>query len=250
MAELCIKIKRDKPSKYEDGDIIFAPNNRRIKDVHAQVICHPKKMGFNGDGLRIANCLLDTYKSKVMQYKFQRVSAKEIKRITLATMDEEIISDVPNAKKEAIDVPLFVARRLRSDRHQIFGTKGSEYWYGGHTDASLAKLAPVWAAIESKTAYREADHTKWPFTEGELKNYLCVAVDDFDNETRGDLESPLTDDKDPENIVTLKHRKHKVDWQNLALSTVIKDSILAKGVKVDIRDSIAFARSVIVGVKS
>ena len=250
MAELIIKTSTNGPDpQWQDGDIIHAMNDLRIYDVHAQHICHKNQIGFNGDGLRPANSLTEMYLSRVMQYKFERISAKEMKRITLATLDEEVLSDKPNAKGEAIHIALYIQRRLQHNKHMIFGTPGGEVWYGGRTNATTAVIDDVWTEIESRTANLKADFGKFPWGKEDQKDHLAITVDDFDNAERSALESPMYDNTGVEPVIT-KRRRNKVDWRNLpGMTQKIIDDTLAVSVKVDIRDTFSFSRSQIVDAK-
>lgn len=244
-SELIIKIGVG--TGFEDGDVIHAMNDRRIKDVHAQHITHPKNCPV-GPGIRHeAGCLAQVYLENTKQYKFQRISENEVRRTNLVTLQEDIISDVANKDGEYMDVPLYIARRLKHQTHMIFGGNGSEYWYGGKTDASLANLSTVWTEIEAKTAFLEADHTEFPFTDKELSKYYVFKVDDFSDTVRGDLEAPLLDIDD--NV--LKVRKTHIDWENdLGLTAGEITQIKDIGIKIDHRDRAAKVRSTIVNTKT
>jgi hypothetical protein len=245
MAELMIKVKRDsRPDPFfQDGDIMAAFNNRRIKDTHACHICHKNLIGFTPEGLRPQNSLTEFYLSKVKKFKFVR-SGTSCTRITLATMDEEDVSDL-------MDVGLFIERRLAHTKHLIFGTPGNEIWYGGSTDASNKQLDLVWDEIESKTINRRSDFTRWPFTSGEIKNYLCLAVDDFVDSEVSVLEESVFDNTDPERPILTKRRKRKVSWKSLlGISGETISDIEDKDTSVDIRDVNTFSRSQIVEIKS
>ena len=250
MPELLIKIKRDErpDPAFQDGDIMCAMNELHIKNTHAQLLCHKNLIGFNGDGLRPENSLTEMYLASVKQYKFQRVSNTEVKRIDLATLKEETLSGTPNAKGEYIDVDLYISRRLQHDKHLIFGTEDNEIWYGGRTLITTATHITVWNGIESTSLHREVNYTKWPWTDAEMRNYLVLTVDDFDNDTRATLEESVYNQLSLDNEI-LKKRHHKVDWKNLASLGVTESNILDKDLKIDIRDSVDFLRSSIVEIK-
>lgn len=251
MAELILQTSDNGPDPaWRNNDIIHGMNDLRIHDVHAQHICHKNLIGFNGDGLRPANSLTEMYLSKVKQYKFERISVKEIKRIVLATLSEEILSEKPNAKGHAIDVGLYIQRRLLHDKHMIFGTLGAEVWYGGRTRATTAVIGDVWTEIEAKTPNLKADFGEFPWGLNDQKDHLVITVDDFDDAERNELESSIYDDKvDPP--VLLKRRKNSVDWESLpGLTAKIIDDVKTDGLKVDIRDDFSFTRSQIVEAKA
>jgi hypothetical protein len=249
MAELMLRIGRGEkrqPTSYQDGDIICAPNDRRIKQVHAQHICHPGKVGFNRDGLRPAGSLPQLYAENVWQYRFNRVSMAEVIRTELATQKETPV--------EGIDVVAYLRRATAAENHMIFGTAGSEYWDGGRKrPASVADLATIWSGIEARTPYREADYTRWPWSDYELRGWFAIAVDDFTDEARGELEMPRYDY--PPNTPGVKvnvvsKASHRVVWRDLpGLSSGTRDDVFNRAVRVDIRDAVTFQRSQIVIVK-
>ena len=251
MAELLLRVRDNAGDQQtKDGDIICAFNNRRIKHVHAEMVCHKDKIGFNRDGLRDKDTLLEHYLKNTYQYKFQRINRTQIKRITLSDMSEEIIGPRPNAKGEAIDVPEFVKRRIRHGKHLIFGSPGSEFWYGGRTIATNSQLDKVWTEIELKTPLREINHRLWPLTSGEKRGWFSITTDDFTDDESGELTSSLMDETDPDNPVMVKKRKHHIDWRNLpSMSQPTRDKILDKNMEHDSRDSFSYLRSNIVNTK-
>lgn len=201
MASLLIKIG-DGPN-YKDGDILFAVNRRRIRCVHAEHICHIKRAGVTREGLRPANALARWFREHTHQFQFQRVSRTVIERKNLWTGEREWYGP------ESIDVPLFVARRLRHERHVIFGESGREFWFGGRKDFSHAALDKVWHEIESRTNERETSYTQWPFTPHELRTFRAITVNDFDDATSSELMAPIREGS------TLVKRKYRVNWRLL-----------------------------------
>lgn len=241
MAEIALKIKRDlipEPS-YQDGDIIVAINDRRIKDVYAQHICKPN--GFNRQGLRTPNSLLETYLSNVYEYKFQRISKNKILRTNLITFQQEILSNKPNSAGERIDVDLYISKRIQHHIHKIFGEKGSEYWYGGHINNSSTTLDIIWNDIENKTSFRKINFQDFPFTDHELKQHLIIKTDDFTEEQKTDFESDL---KDKEGNI-IKKRTNYIIWRNLLNKNVSDSDIINKDIKVDIRKNVTYDKNVI-----
>lgn len=253
MAEFCLKVKRDEIPEpaYQDGDIIVAVNDRRIKDVHAQHICNRKLAGFNKDGLRPSGSLPEVYLSKIYTFKFERVSKTEIRRTNLLTLEEDILSGTPNQKGEQIDVELFITRRKKHHNHAIFGKPGEEYWFGGYQDNSDTKLDEVWQEIEARTAFRKVNHTKWPFTPHELRQFLVLPVNNFTIEEETELTASVIDREG--NI--LKKRKNSINWRDLLGKTPLEndptlEKILDKNISVDIRGKGLFERSTVVRVKT
>lgn len=235
---------------YQDGDIICAFNRRRTRSTHAQVICSPRTAARNGHGLIDLSHHSRDWFEQTHQYRFTRVSAGEVLRTDLLTTQTTLLSATPNAAGEAIDVPLFIARRLQRPTVAMFGSTGAETWYGGDVDDSDAKLTAVWAAIESKTPLREADYADWPAGSEELKTMLCLRVNDFDDAEQEALAAPVMDLTNPENPVMVRRRTRMVNWRGLPDMTAQRIAqIEDRGVSVDIRAERKHALAVIVGVK-
>jgi hypothetical protein len=240
-AQLIIKVGDE--GTFEDGDIINAFTDTQILNVHAQHITHPKNFSKNKHGLRNPNTLLQDYLENTSKFKFERISQTAIKRTDLQTGDEDILSDTPNTDNEYMDVPLYIERRLKHERHKIFGTPGNEYWYGGNTIITDEKIDKVWQKIEQKTSKKKADHTNFPFTEKELQKYYAITVEDFTPEEIAELTTPLLDDQGE----TIKPRKQKIDYHNLPeLTAQDKTDIADRNTKVDHRQTKPIKRDSII----
>jgi hypothetical protein len=212
MSEIILKIGPG--SNYEDGDIVCAFNNRRIRGIHAEQICHIKTIGLNADGLRQINSLPELFQKEVYQYRFERVSKTEVKRINQITLEEEIISNIPNAKREHIYLDEFLTRRKKNPNHRIFGTAGNEVWYGGITDVSNIRLDNIWQKIEERTEHREVNHKDWPCSDQELRHFFVVPTDDFDDAQADELVSSIESKPDERGHKTIiKKRKSKVNFR-------------------------------------
>ena len=237
MAELALKIGAG--ANYQDGDILAAFNSRRIRSVHAQHICHVKNAGGGRGVLRDNAHVARDWFEHTHQYRFERVSRTEIKRIVLADLSEVVISGTPiliDDRMQHMDVPLYIAKRLAYERHKMFGSPGTEVWYGGRKDMSSPKLTLVWNAIETKTAFREVNFLLWPAGRLDFKSHLFVTVDDFDETVATDLVSAKLDLTDPDNPIVVKKRRRHIDWKtaiDLKEHTAIED----KTVSVDLRDT-------------
>ena len=226
---------------YEDQDILGACNWRRARHMHAEGISCQGPGGYVGG----SQPLWEIWLAKVHQYRFERVSLTEMKRTNLWTLEQEILSNVPNAKGEAIHLKEYIARRVGSGKMPLFGTEGAERWYGGRTDATHERLDEVWLEIEARTPKRETDYAGSPF--GDHRKYLVISVDDFDDETGGQLVEPLVDESDPENPVAAKKRKRHVAWRNLR--DVVEADVLDKQKEVRIEMVRKHVRSEIVLAK-
>jgi hypothetical protein len=228
--------------RLEDGDVTHAFNRRTIRHHWAQLICWPRESGKKlGGFLGSSKPLLESFLSKVYQYKFERVSPRFVRRTHLRTLDEDIIGPTANAKGEKMNVPAFLARRHRFGKLPMFGEEGKEVWYGGHTLADHAALDNVWTDIEAQTSHLERNCTRWPWND--TKQYLVIAVDDFDDETAGELTAPLMDGE----TLVKKHRSW-IPWRDLR--DTVEADVLNKKQKVDIFGIRKHVRSQIVETKS
>jgi len=252
MAELILKIGSisPNPAHYQDGDIIEAFNRRRIRQCHAEHICHVKHVPFNSDGLNPISCLTAKMFEQTALYKFIRVSNKEVKRINLITLEEEIFSDIPNSKNEYIDVPLYLSRRRKHTRHLIFGTIGNEVWYGKYSRRiTHIELDRVWDIIETDTPEREINYTLWPLTIAEKKCHLAISVQDFDDIkagefTKNEVIQTGIDDKGNPIMEVAKKRIQQVNWRELTLTRTLSD-IEDRKIEIDIRPDLELDHTII-----
>ncbi len=224
---------------YEDGDILSVFNRRCIRGMWADNICQPRNFGFNSDGLRNPGTLPEKYQENAYQFRFERISATEVRRTDLKTLDQVVLGPTPtliDGTQQYIFVDEFIARRKSNSRHKIFGSDGAEIWYGGKLDVSWTKLDTIWEEIESRSLAElgeqknEVDHRDWPATARELSRFLIVSVNDFDDATAATLIEPLFD-VDGETI--LKKRKNFIQWRQLR--DTVEGDVLDPAIPVDIR---------------
>jgi hypothetical protein len=213
MGELLIKIGDG--ANCADGDIIAAFNRRRVRSAHAQSICHVKHE--SPTGRRTLTSLARDFREATHQYRFERIGADRVKRIEIATGTEDVFG------RESIDVGLFVRRRLRHSRHSIFGSPGSEIWYGGRQDYSHNSLDAVWSKIAEKTDLTEdrPEFCLWPMGRLDIRHFLAVRIVDFSDTEAAELVRPayrLDDDgnrvlDDRGMPIEIAKRNITVDWR-------------------------------------
>lgn len=226
------------PADYKDGDILAVWPRRFIRCVHAQHICHPRIAARNGGGLIPLTEVARDWYERTHQYRFERVSATEVRRTDLDTLEEDVLSGTQNADGEAMDVALFIQRRKQRLDNYLFGTPGAEVWYGGRQEHSHAKLDQVWNAIETKTAHREQNFSDWPAGVQDVKSHLLLRMNDMLDAEAETLVAPELDLTDPNNPVTIRKRARKVDWRALReLSPHVAD-IDNPSVSVDLRPQV------------
>ena len=170
--ELIVKINDSSsgPEAYKDGDIVQSFSNDRILLCHAQVICHVDNFPL-GDisGLRPNDGLLMKFMEKTHSHKFERLGPNSVRKIDLETGEQSTVSSIS-------DVEQFLAKKLKSSRHKVFGSSGLEIWYGRGKDPDLDS---VWNDIETHTDLLKVDHLSWPFTDIEKRNFLPLNVSGF-----------------------------------------------------------------------
>ena len=260
MAELLLQTKP--PGHDEDGDCLCAFNRRRIRCCHAEVICHRRKRPKNNAGLNRRGDIQEDIYRFMHQYVFQRVTRHEVRRRDLVTLDEVIFSKVPqliDGKWQAMDVDLYIQRRVSFINHRIFGLAGSEVWFGGRKDMSHPKLNQVWNRIENSdwlagegTPKLEADHTLWPLSPREKARWLSVPVTDFNDARRSQLEQeersvaqPGDDEYDPSDpdnpdAKLRRMRKRRLRWRlKLAELGVTVEDVVNESLQIDIRQTAA-----------
>jgi hypothetical protein len=233
--ELVLKINSsgDSQTQYQDGDIIEAFSDTRIHFCHAEMICHHDKFPFNGDGLRDHNTLLENLLQNTSKYKFVRLNPTEVKRINLLSLEESIISSVPNVSGEYMNVAQFVQHRVAHPKHRIFGTVDSEVWYGGSSSRDRATCDAIWNDIETHSDNLQADHPHWPLGSAEKTRCLplnCVGWDDENSlvreisnstasERSGAVTREVADPEDSGEMITemVAKRRWQVPYWDLAL---------------------------------
>jgi len=258
LAELLLKVGTRGPDPdWQDGDILVAPNDRRISQVHLEHFCHVKLAGFTYDGRR-PDGLARIYREAVCQYRFERVSNTSVRRVNLWTSDEDLISDTPNKDGEYMNVGEYLARQIDHPAHGIFGTPGAEVWYGGNQDFDAHKLDAVWLEVEDRAAVKRADYTLHPWGTNDLKHHLVLKVDDFDEATAatyvGEEKEAITatyvgEEKEAITERVLRRRVRKVDWKALDLGVSVQ-AVEDKETAIDTRGTKAFVCASVVAVKA
>lgn len=247
MAELVLKIGdspvRGNAARYVDGDIVEAFSRRRIRAIHAGVLCHVKHAELTPDGYRPMGSLAQLAREHSYQTKFERISQTEIRCEDRWNKVTEI---VPYSVLE-----LFIQRRLQHPRHGIFGALGAELWYGGKVASDHKTLDLVWHEIEAHSAEREADYDLAPTgTEG-LKAFYWVSVDDFDESEAARLVAPVFERLDAglenERVRVKRMRSCKVSWRGLpGMDVGRRGQIEDKKIDVDDRKLAVLQRAAIV----
>ena len=231
--ELIVKIKSSGPNpRYQDGDVVEAMSLDRIHLTHAEMICNPNNFGFNTNGTRDLNTLLQKFEEATRTNKFQR-SGKTVIRTNLITGEQDILSDTPNENGEHIYVDQFISQRLKHKRHKVFGPTGSEVWYGKMRSDAEVFIPVAWNHIETESDNLQSNHNSWPFTDLEKRHFICINTSgrnyDGDSFTRVELsgdtvttralpavEDPPEDPSEDYSPVILAKRKWFVPYWDLS----------------------------------
>ena len=173
--ELIVKIGNpDGPqTSYRDGDVIQTFSTNGILLSNAENICNVNNFPLNPvTGLRDNDSLLMKFLELRNTYKFERVNSNDIRRTNMITEEEDILNTTPNDKGEYLHAYQFISRRLKSARHKIFGSSGSEIWYG--KTRSSTDLDALWNDIETHTDNLKENHTSWGFSPVEKRMFLAM----------------------------------------------------------------------------
>ena len=203
--ELLIKINSTEgDTSYKDGDIVQAFSYDRIHLTNAQVICNVDNFPLDGiTGLRSNDSLLMKYLERASLYRFERTGVNTAKKTNLLTLGEETVG------AESIDVTAFLAKRLKSPRHKVFGSSGSEIWYG---DSRELDIIAMWNDIEAYSDNLKSENSNWPFTEIEKKHLLVLNSSGFKNNIVTEVSSGTASDRQS-SAVSGENMVAKRQWQ-------------------------------------
>lgn len=227
--ELIVKVKSDGSNPYyQDGDVVEAMSLDRIYLAHAEMICNPTNFDFNTFGMRDRNTLLEKFQEATHVYKFERVNSNDVRRTNLLTNEQDILNTTPNSDGEAINAYQFISRRVKNPNHKIFGTHGSEVWYGKMRNDAEVFIPVAWNHIETESDNLQDNHNNWPFTDLEKRHFVCINTSgrnyDGDSFTRVELSGdtvttrsmPVLEDSEDDEQSMLAKRKWFVPYWDLS----------------------------------
>lgn len=119
-------------------------------------------------------------------------------RQILATDDQGNSVDGLEFREERSKVARSVERKLAANRFGIYGSEGSEVWFGGVTDLTQVALDRLKILVNQDTPHRfdglcpscGREHKYWPAGHIEVKHFLFTTVADFTDEEADDLLAP------------------------------------------------------------
>ena len=179
-AELILKV--GDTATHRDGEVLSALNRRRIMQVHGDMICHVRKSGHATEwGHRPVGSLAQHWFDWTYQYTFLRVGYQEIVRQDNRTGETETFGLMPRYSQrdkswQAMDVPLFIGRRLAHHGHRIFGEPGQEFWHGGTPIVDLETMNIAWNRITLATGIAP-ETLRWPAGRMDLRQHLVLPLE-------------------------------------------------------------------------
>lgn len=156
------------PLTGSDGDVVCAISSDHTQRTAARNICDHHGFEILPSGYRDSDPLLVGFLSATNRYRMQR-NGDRVERTEIATGAVDVIGPTPNDAGEAIDVDLYLSRRLRHGGHRIFIESGRETWYGG-TRKNIDWDA-VWTNIETHSDHRRASFQDWQFSALERQHF-------------------------------------------------------------------------------
>jgi hypothetical protein len=234
--ELLIKTdSAEDANLYKDGDIVQAFSYDRIHLTNAQVICNVNNFPVDDvTGLRVNDSLLMKYLERASLYRFERTGTDTVKKINLSTLGEEILG------AESIDVSEFLKNRLKSPRHKVFGSSGSEIWYG---DSRELDINAIWDDIEAHSDSLKSENSSWPFTEIEKRHLLILNSSGFKNNIVTELSSGTASSRQLPVVIEeelIAKRQWQVPYWDLVQDLGINvDDVRNKDITLDVRKPVS-----------
>ncbi len=170
---------------------------------NCEILYRAHKAPKKANGLRDETTLNFLFCEMTKQYKMRRISNSEVERTRLFTKNLSVITrstvldtlnDTANKNGERIDVPLYIKRRLKHDRHNIFGDIGREEWFGGVMDVSFETLSTFLDSVlvREPSSMSKRDAMKRDYTVHFLKKYRVFRMQDISDSSASDLTLPDT----------------------------------------------------------
>lgn len=206
MSEIVLAVRN---GSYEDGDVIEAFSEYRIKRIYTEEETHlpyrdkNRRFILNGSGLIEPDSLVEDFHSITKEYKLERLSAREA-RIVRGEEEIRFETGVPfydfSGKLVQMDVAMYFQRRIKTLQKNdasgipLFGYDVARPWcYMGKSDLAEEKLNLVWNKIEHKTHKLRTDAVYQSPDVGEspTRTMLVVRTDLMTVQEEALLKSPL-----------------------------------------------------------
>ena len=236
--EILIKVGDSGASTgFKDGDIVEAFSTDRILKTNAESICTSTERQLDDvSGLNVSGTIHEARLIISSQYKFVRCG-DDVERTDLLTGDVTVHN---TTTAERIDVVEYLKRRLRSRRHNIFGTTGAEYWFGGSVNYDAQTL---WDEIENRSDKLRVNYKHWPLTPAEQRFFFPISLcghhgheDDISHATAELRTHIVLEDSESMEPVVLAKREWRVPYWDLASEfSVTVDDVRNPGISIDAR---------------
>ena len=216
--EILIKVgDSGSPTGYKDGDIVEAFSTDRILKANAETICSSTERQLDDvSGLKASGTIHEARLIISSEYKFVRVGGN-VERTNLGTGEVTIHNKTTD---ERIDVEEYLRRRLLSDSHNIFGTTGSEYWYGGSVNYDSQIL---WDEIENRSDHLRVNNKHWHLSPAESIFFFTISCcghhgneDDISYSTAEQRTHSITEDNGTPEPILIARREWMVPYWDLA----------------------------------
>lgn len=190
-------------SDFDIDDFVSIGTAAGALRENCEVLYKADKAPKKANGLRDETTLNYLFCTMTKQYKMRRISNTEVERtrffiknltVIVRSTVLDTLNDTENKNGERIDVPLWIKRRLKHDRHNIFEEVGNEEWFGGGTDFSFETLSAFWDSVlvrePSSMSRRDAMKRNYPVHF--LKKYRVFRMQDISDSSASDLTLPDT----------------------------------------------------------
>ncbi len=141
---------------FDVDDFVSIGTARGALMESSEVLYRADKSRKKANGLRDETTLNYLFCKMTKQFLMKRISNGTVERTRFFTSDstgitrvtfKDTLNNTANGDGERIDVPNFIKRRLKHDRHNIFGEVGVEQWFGGRTDGTFETLSTFWDSV-------------------------------------------------------------------------------------------------------
>jgi len=267
-----IKLITAPHATYEAGDVLSVCNHNTVRKMAGWKVCgerlqNRRYAGLNRHGFVPHSHLLKDWCSSTCEAMCERLNRTQARFTRLRDAREIVVTtgepyaNFRGQDERYFDVEQFFALKIQTLQKEnaqgvtLFSDDGDHnkvMMYYGRTNANSAAMDTIWTAIETKTGKLEATETSYenqpPFGSPDSRGRLIIRVDDFSDEETGILTSPLLDETDPDNPITIKKRSRYIDWRNDLGLSVGDVTDVENGTRREHR-SVEQARDTVVRVK-
>jgi len=247
--------------KKKDGDILSAFSDEHILLTNAYNIFwpridndpfKPKVKGFLGNKYPLLRLCLQL----IYEYEFMQITQNEIIVRNLLTNEITICSKYAKNPKWRIDIDKI---KTTLDNIPVFEEQGKKVWYGGRCNYSWNVINKIWDYIEEYINDSRHNYMLWPAGKEELKHFLFIRTEPFDNNIAKTLLLNQYKDKKisvqdssvfgANNLTVMNtEKKHPqeegrycVFWRDLpGFSSDTYNCVIDKNKEVDIRQAVEF----------